>query len=264
MDRLLTGLVGFSIKKLVSWKPIRIEAVYEKETYCPSCDGKDKRIKASFWREIKSIPHQGRPVILKIRCHKYHCKKCGRYFNTLINGVRRWSRSTEPLKNNVFKSCSRGYSNSDAAAESGISVATVERFFHQIVLQKISHRQNRLCPRYIGIDEHRFTKKIGYATTFCNLEKHSVFDITIGRSEKELSSFLKSLKGRERVKMVCMDMYAPYRKMVRKWFPNAKIVTDRFHVIKLINQHFASTCEIIDEENLAWGRGGLIRKSYSS
>lgn len=56
-----------------------------------------------------------------------------------------------------------------------------------------------------------------------------------------------------------MDMHAPYRKMVRKWFPNAKIVTDRFHVIKLINQHFAKTCKLIDEETLAWGRGGLIR-----
>jgi transposase len=56
-----------------------------------------------------------------------------------------------------------------------------------------------------------------------------------------------------------MDMHAPYRKMVKKWFPNAHIVTDRFHVIRLINHHFSKTCKLIDEENLAWGRGGLIR-----
>lgn len=73
-----------------------------------------------------------------------------------------------------------------------------------------------------------------------------------GRSEAELMSFLKTLKGRKRVKVVCMDMHAPYRKMVRKWFPNAKIVTDRFHVIKLINHHFTRACKLIDNENLAW------------
>ena len=26
------------------------------------------------------------------------------------------------------------------------------------------------CPRTLGIDEHRFTKKIGYATTFCETQ----------------------------------------------------------------------------------------------
>ncbi len=259
MQRLLTGLVDFSIKKVLSWQPVRLEAVYKKETQCPECGSSEKRIKASFWREIRSIPQQGRPVTLHVPCHKFHCKQCGRYFNSRMNGIKKWSRSTEPLKHNVFHTCSRGYSNTDAASESGISVATVERFYHQIVLQKTSHRKNRLCPRFIGIDEHRFSKKVGFVTTFCNLERHSVFDISPGRSGSELLPFLRSLKGRNRVKVVCMDMYAPYRKMVKRWFPNAKIVTDRFHVIKLINHHFAKTCKLIDEENLAWGRGGLIR-----
>jgi transposase len=153
--------------------------------------------------------------------------------------------------------------NKDAAFESGISVATVERFYHQMVVQKIGHQQNRPCPRFIGIDEHRFSKRTGFVTTFCNLEKHSVFDVARGRSEEELLPFLSSLRGRHRVKVVCMDMHAPYRRMVRRWFPNAKIATDRFHVIKLINHHFAKTCKLIDEENLAWGRGGLIRMMWT-
>ena len=259
MERLITGLVDFSIEKVLSWKPVRLEVVYKKETQCPKCGSFEKRIKASFWRDIKSIPLQGRPVTLRILCRKYHCKHCGRYFNTRMNGIKKWNRSTEPLKNNVFNTCSRGYSNRDAASESGISVATVERFYHQMVLQKNSHRKNRLCPRIIGIDEHRFSKKIGFVTTFCNLEKHSVFDITPGRSGTDLQPFLRKLKGRDKVQVVCMDMNAPYRKMVKTWFPNAKVVTDRFHVIKLINYHFSKTCKFIDEENLAWGRGGIIR-----
>ena len=155
---------------------------YEKETNCPECGGSNKRIKASFWRNIKSLPQQGRPVVLQIRCHKFHCKGCGRHFNTRIYGVKKWGRSTEPLKAAVFNVCKKGYSNKDAASESGISVATVERFYHQMVQQKISHQRERLCPRYLGIDEHRFSRKLGFVTTFCNLERHSVFDVSPGSS----------------------------------------------------------------------------------
>lgn len=259
MERLLTGLVGFSIIKIVSVKPTNLEVTYNQETLCPECNSTNKRIKASFVRKIKSIPQLGNPVTLHVRCHKFHCKECGRYFNTRMNGVKKWNRSTEPLKNNVFSTSNRGYTNRDIASESGISVASVERFFHQMVDLKVRHRSNRLCPKFLGIDEHRFTKKVGFATTFCNLEKHSVFDIATGRSEAELLPFLKSLRGRDKVKVVCMDMYSPYRKMVKRWFPNAKIVTDRFHVIKLVNHHFSKACKIIDEDNLAWGRGGLLR-----
>jgi transposase len=160
MERLLTGLGDFSIKKVLSVRPARLEVVYKKETQCPECSSLDKRIKASFWREIKSTPQQGYPVTLLVHCHKYHCRQCGRYFNTRINGVKQWSRSTEPLKHNVFNACKNGYSNKDAAFEHGISVATVERFYHQMVLQKISHQKSRQCPRILGIDEHRFSRKV--------------------------------------------------------------------------------------------------------
>lgn len=35
-----------------------------------------------------------------------------------------------------------------------------------------------------------------------------------------------------------MDLSETYRSIVRKYFPNARIVADRFHVVRLVNQHF--------------------------
>jgi transposase len=35
-----------------------------------------------------------------------------------------------------------------------------------------------------------------------------------------------------------MDLSTTYRSLVRRYFPNAQIVADRFHVIRLINHHF--------------------------
>jgi len=45
-----------------------------------------------------------------------------------------------------------------------------------------------------------------------------------------------------------MDLSDTYRNIVRSYFPNAKIVTDRFHVIRLVNHHFLKIWADIDPE----------------
>ena len=44
-------------------------------------------------------------------------------------------------------------------------------------------RTSRPCPQMLGIDEHFFTRRHGYATTFCDLKHHKVHDVVLGRSE---------------------------------------------------------------------------------
>ncbi len=43
-----------------------------------------------------------------------------------------------------------------------------------------------------------------------------------------------------------MDLSSGYRSLVRKHFPNAVIVADRFHVIRLVNQHFLALWRQLD------------------
>ncbi|MFN9028496.1 MAG: transposase, partial [Akkermansiaceae bacterium] len=47
------------------------------------------------------------------------------------------------------------------------------------------------------------------------------------------------------VRVVCMDMSASYRALVKQYFPHARIVADRFHVIRLIQHHFMDLCRQI-------------------
>ncbi|KTD57022.1 TnpA transposase [Legionella santicrucis] len=57
-----------------------------------------------------------------------------------------------------------------------------------------------------------------------------------GRREQKLKEYLQQLPGKERVKVICMDLSSTYRSLVKKYFPNAMIVADRFHVIRLIQR----------------------------
>ncbi len=48
--------------------------------------------------------------------------------------------------------------------------------------------------------------------------------------------------------MVIMDLSETYRSIARRYFPNATIVADRFHVVRLINQHFLNVWKQHDPE----------------
>ena len=67
-----------------------------------------------------------------------------------------------------------------------------------------------------------------------------------GRSEAALEGYLERLEGKHLVKVVCMDLAVGYRALVRKHFPQAKIVADRFHVIRMVNHHFLACWKDLD------------------
>lgn len=70
--------------------------------------------------------------------------------------------------------------------------------------------------------------------------------MVLGRSEVALEAYLHALQGREQVRVVCMDLSATYRALVKRHFPHARIVADRFHVIRLINHHFLACWRELD------------------
>ncbi len=129
-----------------------------------------------------------------------------------------------------------------------MSPATVERWYQNHCRLRRSEMANRPCPKVLGIDEHFFTRKRGYATTLVDLKRNKVFDVVLGRSEASLRRYLKALPGRDNVRLIVMDMSETYRAIARRYFPNAKIVADRFHVIRLVNQHFLKAWQDHDPE----------------
>lgn len=57
-----------------------------------------------------------------------------------------------------------------------------------------------------------------------------------GKQSVNLQGVLKAIPGIGRIRMVCMDMCAAFADAVRQVMPEAEIVCDRFHIIKLLNK----------------------------
>jgi transposase len=71
--------------------------------------------------------------------------------------------------------------------------------------------------------------------------------VVLGKSELSLRPFCKKLIGKDKVRVAVMDLSETYRSLAKKYFINAMIVADRFHVIRLVNQQFIKIWGELDE-----------------
>jgi transposase len=243
---IILSLPGFTIKKASGYNPIVLDVHYRNIPRCVHCNSKRLRKKSGFIRKVRHEPIGYRQTILRFKAYKFYCNDCQRYFNQQFPGIGKYQRATERLHHTVFHRHTEGVSQQSIARDFKMGKATIERWYHHQYILAHKEINNQRCPSVLGIDEHSFSKKQGYATTLCNLRKHKIFDIVKGRSSRDLASYLDKLQGKEQVKVVCIDLSSSYRQMVQQYFPNAKIVADRFHVIRLMNHMCMQTYQDID------------------
>lgn len=257
----VVGLPEFEIQSIEGGQTVRIRARYVGKVACPRCQGDRVRIKDGYERVLRHASLGTRPCYLHVEAHKYLCLGCRRYFNQRFPGVGLYRRSTEPFRRQIFQAHHGGISQRTLAVSEELGSATVERWYQELLEIKIRERVNDPCPRVLGIDEHYFSRKDGYATTLCNLGRRSIFDVTLGRSERALEGYLEKLTGRDRVQVVCMDLSETYRSIAQRFFPKALIVADRFHVIRLVNEKFLLAWGALDPKGRA-NRGllSLVRR----
>jgi transposase len=198
----------------------------------------------------------GHPSEVIITCRRYRCWDCAVSFVQPLPGLLPGRRSTEPLRQVIYERHHDGIPASVLARREDLGHATVGRIYSQFTERKAKERLSLDCPPVLGIDEHTLHKGQRFATTFCDLKRHRVFDISPGRSEAELADFLQTLRGREKVKVVCIDLSNTYRSMIRRWFPNAAIVADRFHAVRLAGLHLMRVARQLCPE-LGWNRSWL-------
>lgn len=217
---------------------------------CPGCESPASchRIKATRVRRLSHALWGGKRVVLELRVPKLLCRRCHRYFMCPIPGCRPGRQSTEQYRQDVFQLHQGGLTQKHLSRTHGISTSTVERWYQDYVAYRVKELEGRTCPMVLGIDEHFFTRKHGFATTLVDLKSHRVFDVVLGRDEASLGAYLAHLPGREQVKVVVMDLSETYRRLIQKYFPNAMIVADRFHVVRWVNHQFLRTWGELDPE----------------
>jgi len=246
-SEIVLGLPDYEISEIeLKSGEVRISARYGGAKLCPYCGKGQLRNKGAYQRQVRHENWGSRHCVLELRANKWQCKSCKRYFRERFPGILLCQRASEAFQKMIFRDHLDGINRSRLGRREGIGAATVERYFRRGLKRQFGEWHSSRCPSVLGIDEHFFTRRSGYATTLCDLKNHKVYDVVLGRSELALEAYFQRLEGKAEVRVVCMDLAANYRSLVRLHFPQARIVADRFHVIRIINHHFLACWRDID------------------
>ena len=90
-------------------------------------------------------------------------------------------------------------------------------------------------PEIISLDEKAtYTNEGLYSLIINDPIRRVTLDILPNRTKEYLIKYFIQIENRKNVKVVITDLYEPYRQVVKRCFPNAILVADPFHVVKII------------------------------
>ena len=177
-------------------------------------------------------PMQMQPVRLEISRPRYRCDVCGKTLTPELTFLDERRRATKRLVDAVRQRC-LSTTFHDMAAQTGLAVNTIKN----IALDLIEDLENTVhyeTPVIMGIDEVNLAG--GYRCVITNLATNNVFDMLEFRTQEHLKPYFKNMQDRERVEWVCTDMWRPFKRSFSEYLPNAKLVIDKFHVVKMASE----------------------------
>jgi len=204
---------------------------------CPRCATPSSVIYDHRIVKVRDAPVRGQAIILKLKKRRFFCKTCRKPFTEPISGIGKGHRTTQRFRRGVLWAA-ENYSDlkrvrKDFRCSSGFIYKVLFEQLHLNVKAKINYP----WPSSIGIDEHFFTRRRGraeFATIFTDHKNKRLRDVAFGKTKGELLYQVQNIPGRENVKNVTLDMSDSYRSFVKEFFPNAEMIADKFHVLRLL------------------------------
>ena len=214
--------------------------------YCEKCGVvfDDNFEKHGFITSNIKIPNvSGFKTILRLHKQRYLCKHCNKAFTLKTSIVDFGCFISKNTKWKIAKDLKDKRSEKDIARDNNVSPNTVERIMDSYY-DTVKIYKNYL-PKVLSFDEFKSVKSADGNMSFnlCNGENGKIIDIV---EDRKLDSLIKyfskySHKARSKVKFITIDMYSPYISLIKKMFPNASIIIDKFHLVQLISRSLNKT-----------------------
>ena len=204
------------------------------ELTCPQCGGTNITRRGTVPRSWSAPPIGSRLVTIFANVPRIACHDCHRQPVLPVpfaDPRRSYTKSFERLVLDLRQSMTL----QDVARHLGISDWTVRdiekrhlgRHFAKPRLKDLKH---------IAIDEISTKKGHKYLTIVMDLQSGAVVFVGRGKGAEALKPFWKRLKASHaQVEAVAMDMSSAYYQAVREHLPQAAVVFDWFHIVKLLN-----------------------------
>lgn len=215
--------------------------------YCPKCGTcYDEKIeKHGFKNSLIKVPNVSKlNTYLSLNKQRYYCNHCNKTFTCTTNIVNYGCNISNNTKQSIAFDLTKKISEKDISNYNNVSPNTVERVIDSYFELDSKVYKNTL-PQELSFDEFKSVKTADGAMSFqiCNAKNGKIIDIVEDRKLNNLMKYFSrySRQSRMNVKIIVIDMYAPYISLIKTMFPNALIVIDKFHLIELISRSLNKT-----------------------
>ena len=202
---------------------------------CPRCGTKDVIRKGVNMRLFRGVPVGRKPVWFAAQIPRVRCERCGITRQVRIPFAEEKRRHTRQFERYALE-LAQITTTQHAARHLDVSWDTVRDIEARHLGKHYSKPRLRHLKR-LAIDEIYLGKSVKFLTVVLDLESGAIVFIGRGKGAEALDPFWKRLHGsRARIEAVAADMSLAYALAVRQHLPDAVLVNDRFHVIKLYNE----------------------------
>ena len=217
---------------------VEIEARKNGKAYCSGCFGEAKIYdRMPTPRMFDFVPLWGIAVVLVYTMRRVNCQRCGVKVE-LVPWCR--GKSSVAIPYQVFL----------AQWAKRLSWKEVADIFHTTwdkVYQSVKYvvdiglaQRDLTGIEAIGVDEIQFGKGQNYLTLVYQIDPACKRLLAVAK-KRTAKSFLRCLRALgqhhlDSVKFVCSDMWPAYLKVIKKKFPNALNILDRFHIVQKLTE----------------------------
>ena len=206
---------------------------------CRKCPTKCSDVHDHRTVTIRDQKMRNKNIRLIIKKRRFRCPNCKAVFTEAVEGIKVSHRTTEKYRGQILYDFKNFSNTKDIANSNRCSPTLVTKLVNERL--ELEHRKVKNTPwgKTVLIDEHAFGKnpKTGrkeMVTSFVDNKRKCLREIAPSKNPDDIKRTIEHIPGRENVTHACIDMEDNFRNFIKNFFPNAKIVVDKFHVIRLI------------------------------
>jgi transposase len=201
---------------------------------CSTCGSTAVTRRGEVPRSFRGLPIGSKPTWLVLPIPRVACAACGFVRQVEVTFADPRRTYTKAFARYALE-LSRLMTIKDVAHHLGISWDVIKDIQKQDLGRRYARPKLKHLRR-IAVDEISIGKGHHYVTIVLDLESGAVVHVGQGKGGDALTAFWKRLRGsRAKIEAVAIDMSPAYIDAVTTHLPEATIVFDRFHIVKLLN-----------------------------
>jgi transposase len=234
----LLGIDGMAVIGVTDhgwWVELEVEML-ARAGCCRWCGRGSLQVKDRHRVRVRDLPLAGRTTYLIWRKRRFGCEGCGRTFTETHPALPSRQRVSVRFRARLFDRCRGGAADAEVARDEHTTRYQVARSY-QLAGDELLARREHGPPRRLSLDEAHHRRGRELATVVSDLDRRRVVEVLPGCSRKVIERWLTGLPEEVRagIKVVSIDPAEAYRQAIWAALPHARIVCDRFHLVRGAN-----------------------------